>query len=302
MAIVVWSSERIYKWFVKEEFGILSWLPFYLWCSSEPEILHSIPIPQCITCVSSCLSSFIRPATCQHQQLCSSHLLLVLELSEFNHRHCRSALFGHGVCNSSLEAASRELPPCDLQPGHDKHITRSQMEARKRECYSLPLPVLCRMTAVTQWFISEVLFNWTQSLATSDTELGHAYAVGSDLSCFADLSLHFPMQVQTQVRKTAVNKVGFSPLGLTDCPSTFHRPSGTCISRQESTGLVLGTGPFAFLQLQWSPLTREWPFPVFWHFLIPPLKWLLSKASFQSLALCKICQHLIKAQNRNRMA
>lgn len=119
------------------------------------------------------------------------------------------------------------------------------------------------MTAVTQWFISEVLFNWTQSLATSETELGHDYAVGSDLSCFADLSLHFPMQVQTQVRKTAVNKVGFSPLGLTDCPSTFHRPSGTCISRQERTGLVLGTGPFAFLQLQWSPLTREWPFPVF---------------------------------------
>lgn len=57
MSIVLWSSERIYKLFVKEEFSILSWLLFHLWCSSEAEILHSIPIPQCILCISSCLSS-----------------------------------------------------------------------------------------------------------------------------------------------------------------------------------------------------------------------------------------------------
>lgn len=136
----------------------------------------------------------IRPATCQHQQLCSSHLLLVLELSEFNHCYCWSVLFGHSTCNSSLEAASQELPLCILQPSHDKHITGWQMEARKR-VLPPPLPVLCRMTAVTKWFISEVLTNWTQLLATSETKLWHAYAAGSDLSCFADLSLHFPMEV-----------------------------------------------------------------------------------------------------------
>lgn len=55
-------------------------------------------------------------------------------------------LFGHGVCDSSLEAASQELPLHVLQPSHDRHwVTDGGKEKR---VLPPPLPVLCRMTAV----------------------------------------------------------------------------------------------------------------------------------------------------------
>lgn len=71
--------------------------------------------------------------------------------------------------------------------------------------------MLCSMIAITKQFISEVLISWTQLLATPETELGHAYAVVFNLSRFADLYLHFPMEVQTQAWKAAVNEVSFFP-------------------------------------------------------------------------------------------
>lgn len=92
----------------------------------------------------------------------------------------------------------------------------------------------------------------------------------------------------------------FSPLAFTDSAVCSTIPQGPVSPRQDITDLALGkTGPIAFLQVQWPPLPWERPFPVLWHFLAP-LKWLLSEASFQRLARCKTCQHLIKAQNRNR--
>lgn len=67
------------------------------------------------------------------------------------------------------------------------------------------------MITITKQFISEVLIGWTHPLATPETELGRAYAAIFNLSLSVDLYLHFPMEIQTHVRKAAVNKVGFFP-------------------------------------------------------------------------------------------
>lgn len=74
----------------------------------------------------------VRPATRQHQQLCSPHLLLVLELSEFNHCHWIGAVRTRRVGLFPRSCFSGAPSVCPL---YDRHSTGSQMEARKGECY-----------------------------------------------------------------------------------------------------------------------------------------------------------------------
>lgn len=133
VSIVVRSSDRIYKLFVKEEFSMSVDCPFICDVPVSLKFFSRSLFPSASCAFPAVYHHSIRPATCQHQQLCSSHLLLVLELSEFSHHHCWPALLGHGaVCNSSLEAASQELPLCILLASRDEHVTASQVEARKR--------------------------------------------------------------------------------------------------------------------------------------------------------------------------
>lgn len=124
------------------------------------------------------------------------------------------------------------------------------------------LPVLCSVITITKLFISEVLISWTC------LEPEHAYVVVFYLSStiLADFHLHFPVVVQTQVWKAAVNKVRFSPLVFTDSPVCLTEPSGICLSPGRKA-LPLGkTGPVAFSPLWWPPkgppLPWEQPFQV----------------------------------------
>lgn len=115
------------------------------------------------------------------------------------------------------------------------------------------------------WAIYFRSTHWLDTiLATPETELGQVYVVVFNLSLFADLYFNFPVEVQTQVWKAAVNMVSFFPTSLHRFSSVSYRPSGSWAGDHWPS---LGEKrAIAFSQLQWPPLAWEWPFPVLWHF------------------------------------
>lgn len=171
----------------------------------------------------------IIPQGQQHVNINSCVLICYLYLSSwsFNHQNCRSALFRQGMYSFSLETVSQELHMSSSQAMSSLSLGH-RWRQRKESVTPYPLPMLCSIITITKQFISEILISWTQLVATPETELGHTYAVVFNLSWFADLYLHFPMEVQTQVWKTAVNAVTFFPTSLHRLSSMFHRPSGPC--------------------------------------------------------------------------
>jgi len=130
----------------------------------------------------------------------------------------------------SLDAVSQELHMSSSQAMTSMSLGH-RWRQRKESATPHPLPMLCSTITITEQFISEAVVSWTRLLATPETELGHASAVIFNLSGFADLYLHFPMVVQTQVWQAAVNKVSFFLISLHRppvCPTDPRGPASPC--------------------------------------------------------------------------
>jgi len=96
----------------------------------------------------------IRPATCQHQQLCSSDLLLVSELWVVT---AESVQLRRNIHSIFLEVVPREL--CMSSSQAMTSISLGHSWRQKKQSIT---PHVCGMMMLTRQFISELLNGWAQ--------------------------------------------------------------------------------------------------------------------------------------------
>lgn len=153
--ILVWSSERSTDDFERKNSE--SSVDCLFICNVPARLKFFTPslFPSVSHAFSAVYHHSTRPATSQHQQLCSSHLLLVFELlvltTETVDWYCSDAVY-----RFFLEAVSQELRMSSSQAM--TNVSLGNRWRQRTESANLhPLPMFCNMITVTEQFISEVV-------------------------------------------------------------------------------------------------------------------------------------------------